>query len=104
MCSSGYTGQNCESDYIPCNPSPCENGGSCHQISEHDYKCICAEGEYHYTVPTILACDYRHHQIGTAVDFASPVLPGNVKLFFLSARTILLLARRVFVTLLLVPT
>lgn len=46
MCSSGYTGQNCESDYIPCDPSPCENGGSCHQLGEHDYECICPEGEY----------------------------------------------------------
>lgn len=46
MCSSGYTGQNCENDYIPCDPSPCENGGSCHQLSEHDYECICSEGEY----------------------------------------------------------
>lgn len=46
MCSSGYTGQNCESDYIPCDPSPCENGGSCHQLGEHDYECICSEGEY----------------------------------------------------------
>ena len=46
MCSSGYTGQNCESDYIPCDPSPCENGGSCHQLGEHDYECLCSEGEY----------------------------------------------------------
>ncbi|EZA59825.1 Neurogenic locus notch protein-like protein [Ooceraea biroi] len=46
MCSSGYTGQNCESDYIPCNPSPCENGASCHQLSEHEYECICPDGKY----------------------------------------------------------
>lgn len=45
MCSSGYTGQNCESDYIPCDPSPCENGGSCHQLGELGYACHCPEGE-----------------------------------------------------------
>lgn len=46
MCSNGYTGQNCESEYIPCEPSPCENGGSCLQLGEHAYECICPEGEY----------------------------------------------------------
>ncbi|EFN74105.1 Neurogenic locus Notch protein [Camponotus floridanus] len=45
MCSSGYTGQNCESDYIPCDPSPCENGGSCQQVSELGYACHCPEGD-----------------------------------------------------------
>lgn len=48
MCSSGYTGQNCESDYIPCDPSPCENGGSCRQTSELGYECQCPEGEYFF--------------------------------------------------------
>lgn len=46
MCSSGYTGQNCENEYIPCDPSPCKNGGTCHQIDGLDYECICPEGEF----------------------------------------------------------
>lgn len=46
MCTSGYTGQNCENEYIPCNPSPCKNGGTCHQTDDLDYECICPEGEF----------------------------------------------------------
>ncbi|KAK2578463.1 hypothetical protein KPH14_011633 [Odynerus spinipes] len=44
MCSSGYTGQNCENEYIPCDPSPCQNGGSCRSIKELDYQCLCPDG------------------------------------------------------------
>ncbi|KAL2718632.1 neurogenic locus Notch protein isoform X2, partial [Vespula squamosa] len=43
MCSSGYTGQNCENEYIPCDPSPCQNGGSCRSIDELEYQCLCPE-------------------------------------------------------------
>lgn len=45
MCNSGYTGQNCESDYIPCDPSPCLNGGLCHHLDNLNYKCTCPEGK-----------------------------------------------------------
>lgn len=45
MCPSGYTGQNCENEYIPCDPSPCQNGGSCRSIDELEYQCLCPEGE-----------------------------------------------------------
>lgn len=45
MCTTGYTGQNCESEYIPCDPSPCANGGSCQQLDKLSYECHCPEGE-----------------------------------------------------------
>lgn len=44
VCETGYTGQNCESQYIPCEPSPCENGGTCHPLDSLSYQCSCPEG------------------------------------------------------------
>lgn len=45
-CDEGYTGQNCESEYFPCSPSPCMNGGTCHQRDKHSYTCECPFGKY----------------------------------------------------------
>ncbi|KAK0092922.1 hypothetical protein PV326_000317 [Microctonus aethiopoides] len=44
MCKTGYTGQNCENEYIPCDPSPCMNGGSCRQLDQLEYECHCPQG------------------------------------------------------------
>jgi hypothetical protein len=44
-CDEGYTGQNCESEYIPCDPSPCLNGGQCRQRDKHTYTCDCPTGK-----------------------------------------------------------
>uniref|UniRef100_A0A182JL65 Uncharacterized protein n=1 Tax=Anopheles atroparvus TaxID=41427 RepID=A0A182JL65_ANOAO len=41
MCEPGYTGKNCESGYIPCSPSPCQNGGTCKQSTKYSYECKC---------------------------------------------------------------
>ncbi|KAG8264050.1 hypothetical protein J6590_019394 [Homalodisca vitripennis] len=46
-CEPGYTGKNCESEYIPCDPSPCLNDGACKQIDNLNYECQCVTG----TVP-----------------------------------------------------
>ena len=43
-CNTGYTGQNCESQYVPCSPSPCQNGGSCKAIDKLNYECRCPPG------------------------------------------------------------
>ncbi|KAH1005281.1 hypothetical protein HUJ04_006294 [Dendroctonus ponderosae] len=40
-CTEGYTGQNCENEYIPCDPSPCANGGRCRSGDKHTYTCEC---------------------------------------------------------------
>jgi len=45
-CHAGYTGRNCESKYVPCEPSPCQNGGTCHQIDSLNYKCQCPKGMF----------------------------------------------------------
>lgn len=45
MCPSGYTGKNCESKYIPCSPSPCQNGGTCKTSTGLTYECKCREGK-----------------------------------------------------------
>uniref|UniRef100_A0A182XLU5 EGF-like domain-containing protein n=1 Tax=Anopheles quadriannulatus TaxID=34691 RepID=A0A182XLU5_ANOQN len=44
MCEPGYTGKNCESGYIPCSPSPCQNGGTCKQSTKYSYECKCPPG------------------------------------------------------------
>nr|CAD7444631.1 unnamed protein product [Timema bartmani] len=41
MCSPGYTGQNCENKYVPCDPSPCLNDGLCRQVDSLSYECQC---------------------------------------------------------------
>ena len=28
-CNAGYTGEQCDTDIDDCDPSPCENGGTC---------------------------------------------------------------------------
>ncbi|CAB0002147.1 unnamed protein product, partial [Nesidiocoris tenuis] len=40
MCEPGYTGINCESEYFPCDPSPCQNG-VCKQVDSLNYECKC---------------------------------------------------------------
>nr|CAD7462187.1 unnamed protein product [Timema tahoe] len=47
MCSPGYTGQNCENKYVPCDPSPCLNDGLCRQVDSLSYECQCPPGVYH---------------------------------------------------------
>lgn len=36
---------NCESPYIPCSPSPCQNGGSCIVLGQLSYDCNCVQGK-----------------------------------------------------------
>jgi UDP:flavonoid glycosyltransferase YjiC (YdhE family) len=50
MCHAGYTGQNCENKYIPCDPSPCLNDGECLEVDTLSYKCQCPTGEFHITI------------------------------------------------------
>jgi len=46
VCEPGWTGQRCESVYLPCSPSPCLNGGSCVVNGSHSYRCLCVSGTY----------------------------------------------------------
>lgn len=42
-CRPGYTGALCETDIDECQPSPCHNGGTCHNLVG-DFSCTCPEG------------------------------------------------------------
>lgn len=44
QCDEGYTGKNCESAYIPCDPSPCQNRGLCTPEGNFNYSCSCPAG------------------------------------------------------------
>lgn len=43
-CPAEYTGKHCETLYQPCNPSPCNHGGTCKQIGDTKYECFCLPG------------------------------------------------------------
>jgi hypothetical protein len=45
MCEPGYTGKNCESNYVPCSPSPCQHGGTCRPLANFSYECKCPPGK-----------------------------------------------------------
>uniref|UniRef100_A0A8C9Y0W8 FAT atypical cadherin 4 n=1 Tax=Sander lucioperca TaxID=283035 RepID=A0A8C9Y0W8_SANLU len=42
-CRPGYTGALCETDINECQPSPCHNGGTCHNLVG-GFSCTCPEG------------------------------------------------------------
>ena len=40
VCMSGYTGANCDEELLPCDSSPCQNGGSCMEMNgEGELEC-----------------------------------------------------------------
>lgn len=45
QCVPEFVGSNCEVPYVPCSPSPCQNGGSCIVVAPRGYECKCVAGE-----------------------------------------------------------
>lgn len=44
-CNQGYAGKNCDQIYVPCDPSPCQNGGQCIVFGQYKYFCQCPAGK-----------------------------------------------------------
>lgn len=44
-CHEGFTGQRCDTRFVPCHPSPCQNGGSCRVTGNLTYECECPSGK-----------------------------------------------------------
>ena len=57
ICPREYTGRRCEELYVPCQPSPCRNGGTCSQSGSLSYQCICQLGRSPDLVPFTLKKD-----------------------------------------------
>jgi hypothetical protein len=47
ICDPGWTGQNCDTMFKPCEPSPCQNDGTCRIIDKFKYECDCPIGEFY---------------------------------------------------------
>lgn len=43
-CRPTHMGSNCELPYVPCSPSPCQNGGTCRPTGETTHECACLPG------------------------------------------------------------
>ncbi|CAF0862455.1 unnamed protein product [Adineta steineri] len=46
LCPYGFDGQQCQTDYRPCQPDTCWNNGICNQTSNTTFYCLCREGWY----------------------------------------------------------
>ncbi|CAF0842517.1 unnamed protein product [Adineta steineri] len=46
LCPYGFDGQQCQTDYRPCQPDTCWNNGICNQTSNTTFYCLCEVGWY----------------------------------------------------------
>ena len=44
MCGAEWAGFNCDRPATPCSMSPCQNGGTCSEVSDDAFSCECSSG------------------------------------------------------------
>jgi Notch-like protein len=73
-CMDGYAGYNCSIDIDPCDPHPCQNNGTCTNISITVFECTCLEGYSGSTCNIDLTpCEPDRCNGGICIDYSGGV-------------------------------
>ena len=58
-CTMEWTGTQCDYRFVPCQPSPCENGATCVRTDTYGHVCECRPGEFCFCFGRIIVGQER---------------------------------------------